>query len=89
MMSKHAIYSGKVQGVGFRRTVQKLSTGFRVVGYVRNLAGGDVEVWAEGDLEEVDAFLAKITEVMSTNVASCNTVEKPPLRLIDFQILYK
>lgn len=49
-------YSGRVQGVGFRYTVKSLVTGFDVVGSVRNLPDGRVELIAEGAKPELEAF---------------------------------
>ena len=50
------IYSGQVQGVGFRYTARTVATGFEVVGTVRNLPDGRVELIAEGDRAELEAF---------------------------------
>jgi len=52
----HNFYSGRVQGVGFRYTVKALATGFDVTGSVRNLSDGRVELVAEGDRNELEAF---------------------------------
>ena len=41
-------YSGRVQGVGFRFSTQRLASGFAVAGSVKNLRDGRVEVVAEG-----------------------------------------
>lgn len=49
-------YSGRVQGVGFRYTVKSLTPGFEVTGTVRNLPDGRVELIAEGDRAELEAF---------------------------------
>jgi acylphosphatase len=49
-------YSGLVQGVGFRYTAKTVATGFEVVGVVRNLPDGRVELIAEGDRGELEAF---------------------------------
>ncbi|MCE0483127.1 MAG: acylphosphatase [Methylacidiphilales bacterium] len=56
------LYSGRVQGIGFRVTVQYLARGYDVTGTVRNLPDGRVEVIAEGLREEVEAFLVGIDE---------------------------
>ena len=56
------LYSGQVQGVGFRYTVKSVATGFDVTGSVRNLPGGGVELVAEGAKAELEAFRQAIRE---------------------------
>jgi acylphosphatase len=56
------LYSGQVQGVGFRYTVKSVATGFDVTGTVRNLPGGGVELLAEGAHDELEAFRQAIRE---------------------------
>ena len=51
------LYSGRVQGVGFRATVRHLACGYDVTGAVRNLSDGRVELIAEGARAELKAFL--------------------------------
>ncbi|HJR06221.1 MAG TPA: acylphosphatase [Pyrinomonadaceae bacterium] len=48
--------SGEVQGVGYRFFAQRVAARHQVVGYVRNLADGRVEVLAEGAQESVEAL---------------------------------
>jgi acylphosphatase len=50
------LYSGRVQGVGFRYTAQKAAAGFEITGSVRNLSDGNVELIAEGARAELEAF---------------------------------
>ena len=50
------IYSGLVQGVGFRYTARTVAAGFEITGAIRNLPNGGVELVAEGSREELDAF---------------------------------
>jgi len=50
------IYTGRVQGVGFRYTARRVAAGFEVTGVVRNLPNGRVELIAEGRREELEAF---------------------------------
>jgi acylphosphatase len=52
----HVTYSGQVQGVGFRYQTKRLATGYDIVGQVRNAADGTVELIAEGEPEELEAF---------------------------------
>ena len=56
------VYSGRVQGVGFRYTVKSITPGFEVTGTVRNLDDGRVELIAEGEREELDAFRQAVRE---------------------------
>ncbi|HEX3598565.1 MAG TPA: acylphosphatase [Lacipirellulaceae bacterium] len=55
-------YSGHVQGVGFRYTTHLIARGHQVTGYVRNLPDGQVELVAEGEPRETDAFLRDVRE---------------------------
>jgi acylphosphatase len=56
------LYSGRVQGVGFRYAVRTLAAGYEVTGAVRNLADGRVELTAEGQQQELEAFREAIHE---------------------------
>jgi len=55
-------YSGRVQGVGFRYTTKAVALGFEVTGTVRNLSDGRVELVAEGDRTELEAFRRAIQD---------------------------
>jgi len=52
-----AIVSGRVQGVFFRDTCERIATGLGVSGWVRNRPDGTVEVVAEGERAAVDELL--------------------------------
>ena len=58
----HIYYSGRVQGVGFRYTAKNVATGYEVTGEIRNLSDGRVELIAEGDREELEAYRQGIRE---------------------------
>jgi acylphosphatase len=53
-------FSGCVQGVGFRYTARRVAAGFEVCGTVRNLPDGRVELVAEGERPELQAFCEAI-----------------------------
>lgn len=58
----HVYYSGHVQGVGFRYTAKGVAAGFDVVGLVRNLHDGRVELIAEGRKAELEEFRQAIRD---------------------------
>ena len=63
MSTKQIIYSGRVQGVGFRYSTKQIASGFEVVGTVKNLPDGRVEMQVMSqDSDELEEFLAAIDE---------------------------
>jgi acylphosphatase len=64
MIRRTSIFSGRVQGVGFRYTTQAVAEGFAVKGYVRNMPDGTVEAVAEGDRADIERFLETLGEKM-------------------------
>jgi acylphosphatase len=54
----HLIISGRVQGVGFRFSAYDEAKDLALAGWVRNLAGGDVEIVAEGKQENLQIMAA-------------------------------
>jgi len=54
------LYSGRVQGVGFRYSARTVAAGFEIAGTIRNLPDGRVELVAEGAAAELDAFRAAL-----------------------------
>lgn len=53
----NAIFQGYVQGVGFRYTACEYAIQFGIIGTVRNLPDGNVEVYALGKREIVQKLL--------------------------------
>lgn len=79
-------YSGRVQGVGFRYTTQRLAEAFPVTGYVRNLPSGEVELAAEGHVDDVQAFLDAVSRQMAGYIAQQTILEKTEQGFRDFRI---
>jgi acylphosphatase len=61
-------YNGRVQGVGFRFTTERIAGEFAVDGFVKNLPDGRVLVVVEGEPKELDRFLAEIHAEMAGNI---------------------
>jgi acylphosphatase len=64
LQRREVLYSGRVQGVGFRATARRIAQGYAVTGFVRNLPDRRVELVVEGDAAELDRFLADIAQTM-------------------------
>ncbi len=78
MAAQQILYEGHVQGVGFRYTTKQTAMGFDVIGWVRNLPDGRVELQVEGDDDELADFLRELEEdgELAGNIKN---VERHPL----------
>lgn len=83
---KRVLYSGRVQGVGFRYTTQALAAGHPVAGYVRNLPNGEVELVAEGEDSVVEAFLAAVAQRMAGYIRNTTVQDVAPQGQHGFRI---
>ena len=72
MTTERIIFSGHVQGVGFRYTVRSLARRHPVQGFVRNLPDGTVEVVAQGSLAAINALLADVQESFRSHICHCD-----------------
>ena len=54
------VVAGRVQGVGFRYFTRQAAAGLGLVGWVRNLASGEVEVQVAGPPEKLEAFRGRL-----------------------------
>jgi acylphosphatase len=73
---RRILFSGRVQGVGFRATCRSVARGFAVSGFVRNLPDGRVELVSEGDPAEIDGFLAAIQAEMDFFIADIHAEQE-------------
>lgn len=64
------VYHGRVQGVGFRYTTDRIARGFSVVGSVRNQSDGTVELIVAGESSHVRPFLAAVAEAFDGNITN-------------------
>ena len=85
----HAIFKGKVQGVGFRYTTCLLAKTLNLTGTVSNLSDGSVEVFAYGPKDSLEKLVKKLQEKAFSEYIQAVSVdffitESP---LTDFQII--
>ena len=71
------LFSGMVQGVGFRYQTERVAQAFDVTGYVRNMPDGRVEVVAEGERREVERFIEAVEESMTGYIRGRQQQEGP------------
>lgn len=57
---KQYVFSGRVQGVGFRYSAQYLAQGLGVTGWVKNEWDGTVVMEAQGDEETLSLLIQKL-----------------------------
>ena len=85
----HVIFKGRVQGVGFRFTIERIARDFGVCGWVKNLNNGDVEVVAEGQESVLQDFLDKIRGYFSRYIRDENiSWSQATGNLKDFQVRF-
>jgi acylphosphatase len=89
MVAKHIIFSGRVQGVGFRFTAHRIAKLHQLKGYVRNLPDGTVEMLAQGYTENVNECIEDIKESFTGYIRETKIEELPiKPRYKDFNITF-
>ena len=88
VICKRATFAGHVQGVGFRYTAQRLAAGFAIAGYVRNLSNGSVELVAQGEADQVQAFLDAVAKRMAQYIHHSSVVDETSCDYQGFGIRY-
>jgi acylphosphatase len=89
VIAKHIVYSGRVQGVGFRFTVLNVANNYRLAGYVRNLPNSSVETLIQGPAESIDSFQRDIDESFAGYIRQTDAELVPPdTSLTDFKITF-
>lgn len=76
--ARHILFSGQVQGVGFRYTAHRIAARYNLTGFVRNLPDGDVEMLAQGPEPDINNCLADIQDYFSGNIRDTKIDPVPP-----------
>ncbi len=87
--AKLVIFTGHVQGVGFRYTARGIAKQYPVSGYVRNLSDGTVEMLVQGAPADIDACVQDVQQEFAGYIRETR-VEAAPYnpRYSDFQIMH-
>lgn len=87
--AKRIIFSGQVQGVGFRFTAHRIAGRHGLTGWVRNVRDGTVEMVAQGAAEDIDECIRDIEDSFRGYVTETKTDEIPPSpQYRDFKITF-
>ena len=85
----HAYYRGNVQGVGFRFTAENIARNLKVLGWVKNLSDGRVEVVAQAEEAALKAYLDQIKEYFRDYISDAEiTWQEPSGEFIDFSVKF-
>lgn len=67
-ITEQLLFSGHVQGVGFRQTTKRIASGLPVRGFVRNLPDRRVEVIVTGSAISIQRLVAGIREYFGSGI---------------------
>jgi acylphosphatase len=87
--AKNIIFTGRVQGVGFRFTAFHMANRYQLTGQVRNLHDGSVEMIVQGNSADIDECIRDIEESFTGCISETRTEEIPrDPRYKDFKITF-
>jgi acylphosphatase len=87
--AKLIVFSGRVQGVGFRFTALNIASQYRLTGYLHNLPNGDVEMFAQGSEKIVDECIRDIKEFFAGSINHIDIEDAAPNpKCNDFKITF-
>lgn len=75
--TEQILFSGQVQGVGFRWTTSRIASGLPVTGFVRNLPDGRVEAVVAGSAASIQKLIDHLREQFGSGITEIqrHTVE--------------
>ena len=82
-----SLFTGKVQGVWFRRTSKNYAREIGLKGWVKNLEDGRVEMLAEGPENQLELLLAQLNSDFDISHIE-KKVATPSEAFKDFSIVY-
>ena len=62
IIREHFVFTGRVQGVGFRYKVSRLTHHYKVTGWIKNNADGSVEAQLQGREEALDQIVRQLNQ---------------------------
>ena len=88
VVRKHIIFSGRVQGVGFRYTACYLASSLGLTGWVKNLWDGDVEMEVQGDEASMARLVERLHQGRFIRIERMETEMIPVIKESSFREIY-
>lgn len=89
MVARHIIFTGNVQGVGFRFTAHRIANRHQLTGFVRNAPDGTVEMLTQGQPEDIDNCIKDLKDSFAGYIRETQIEDVPPNpRYADFRIAF-
>lgn len=82
----HLVFTGHVQGVGFRIEVYQMALKLELTGWVRNLSDGSVEAEIQGEKNKMDYLMEHMRKLPRAHVVE---IKKAKQRLIEDEKAFK
>ena len=87
--AKHVIFSGRVQGVGFRYTARRIADRYHLAGWVKNLPNGTVEAFFQGTESDIQGCIDELKDCFSGYIRDTRITPQPcNPRYTGFQITF-
>lgn len=83
MLTHHFIIKGRVQGVGYRYTAYINAKKLGVVGSVKNLYDGSVEIFVQGNREKIEVFKKYLK--IGSFISRVENIEEDILEMKEFK----
>lgn len=84
---KHFVFTGRVQGVGFRFIACQAAGAIGLMGWVRNCWDGSVEAQVQGTDQQIQLFLEQISQAHYIQVENLESKEIPLKEERRFRVL--
>jgi len=89
LVQAHILYSGTVQGVGFRFMVQRYALSLDLTGWVKNLPNGSVETLVNGPKKSIEKLCEMVEEYFQGHIRNKDIqFTSADVEFKDFQITY-
>ena len=89
LTARKIVFSGRVQGIGFRFTALNIANRYDLKGYVRNIPDGEVEMLAQGSAEMIDDFVRDLQDSFVGSISHIDIEEATPdPKITDFRITF-